>query len=118
MNAASTSDVDLDVDTLLNVINVERRRRLIELAAEHGELSLREASAIIAADEKDIPREDITYEDRHPIYAPLYQNHVPNLAENGVLEVEDNVLRATNVTRDVAELIDVLDGVEIGGARA
>ena len=118
MNATHTADITIDVDTLLNVINVQRRRRLIELTAEHDEISLREASAIIAADEHGIDREEVPYEDRHPIYAPLYQNHVPTLTENGVLEAEDNVLSATDVTRDVAELITTLDEFEIGGARA
>lgn len=118
MSAIQREGEDFDIDKVVSVIKSPRRRRLIEIVSQYEEITLRDASEIIAAEDNGIDRESVTWEERRPAYSPLYQHHLPVLVECGILDEEDNVLRATDVTHDVAELIDVLDGVEIGGARA
>lgn len=108
----------IDVETRIFLVKSSVRRELISVVAEHGEITLRSAAEHIAAKKEGVDVDEITYHDQKGIYSMAAQNHVPTLEEHGIIETDDNVLQATDVTHDVAELIDLLGDVEIGGARA
>lgn len=124
MSTARKPDAGLDVEQRIYLLKSTVRRELISVVAEHEELTLRQAAEHIAAREMGVDVDEITYDDQSGIFAMCSQNHVPTLEEHGVIEVGElsgettAVLRATEVTHGVAELIELLEDAEIGGARA
>lgn len=118
MSAIRKGNIEFDVDAKISVLKSNRRRRLISLVSEKDQISITEASKIITAEDTGEDKDDIEYHDRHGVYTQLSQNHVPVLDQSNIVAEIDNVLFATEVTHDFAELIRWLDRYEIGGVRA
>lgn len=101
----------IDPDTAFRLLSNRRRRQLLLLLAERDEeLSLQEVADALAArlDETGAPDGPATA--YQSIYVSLYQNHVPRLAEAGVVTYDETRrtvrIAHTPETRLVLKLLD------------
>jgi hypothetical protein len=78
----------LPPDTVHHLLSSGRRRAVYGHLAADGTLSVRELSERLATAEsgEDPPPSDV----RHSVYVSLRQNHLPKLADNGVVEFADD----------------------------
>lgn len=83
---ASTGQVSLD--DLLELWSSQRRRRVLDLLAEHGTLSFDDLVDEIAALENGREAWDVTRVERKRVYTALHQNHLPKLERQGVVTVD------------------------------
>ncbi|QHS18178.1 hypothetical protein GWK26_14005 [haloarchaeon 3A1-DGR] len=83
-------DPALPKDTVFSMLSNRRRRRVIEhlSTAEDGQMTIRDLSEVIAAEENDVSRREVTYKQRKRVYTSLYQIHLPTLDDNGIVEYE------------------------------
>lgn len=90
------SPAELGKDEVFDVLRNGRRRAAVaSLRAAGGELSVRELTERVAADEYDVPAAELSSEQSKRVYTGLYQCHLPRMAELGVVEfdTEENVVR-------------------------
>jgi len=104
-------DVDVTLDEALHLLSNTRRRHVIEfLAHENASPTLRELSEHVTARENDTSVDRINPDDRKSMYVVLYQNHVPILAEAGVIDY-DGMSSDITATRDAFALAEFLEDV-------
>ncbi|SEH50556.1 hypothetical protein SAMN05192561_103242 [Halopenitus malekzadehii] len=89
-DADDTTGRELSKDTVFSMLSNRRRRRVIEhlSEAEDGRMTIRDLSEVIAAEENDVSRREVTYKQRKRVYTSLYQIHLPTLDDNGIVEYE------------------------------
>lgn len=77
----------LDDDELFHLLQSERRRRAIRylLAADAEPIVLGDVAEAVAAEEYDTTVDRLRSEDRQRVYITLYQSHLPQLADAGVV---------------------------------
>lgn len=91
---------------LFELLRNQRRRRLILLVADRdGPITLREASREIAAIEWDKQPDDVWSNERKSVYVTLYQSHIDQLDDSGVINYENGDIKPTKITTAVAEYI-------------
>ncbi|MDR5657349.1 hypothetical protein RH831_09165 [Halodesulfurarchaeum sp. HSR-GB] len=79
----------MDPDTAFSLLSNQRRRHVLCLLAERDEeVALSEIAREIAAKMNDVEPEGVEEGAYRSVYVALYQNHVPRLAEAGVLEYD------------------------------
>jgi len=74
-----------DIEAVLTSLSKERRRRLLDVLDDGGGGTFAE---VVARVSEEIYGEDYDRQERKRVYVSLYQNHVPVLAENGVVVFE------------------------------
>lgn len=87
----------------------DRRRRVLQYLAEHGETDLAELSEVVAAAEYDGETpETISGQRRKRVYVSLYQTHLPKLDGMGLVDYDDDrgIIRLTQSGGDLAEWVD------------
>lgn len=99
--------------TLFDLFSEERRRHVVDCLAEHRTtMALADLADEVATREHDAPLTEIPAEDVKQIYMSLYHNHVPKLANAGVVayhQEPDMVLPVDNVDQAVS-FLDSIDG--------
>lgn len=114
-------DVDEDLDTLLSLIKNERRRLVIQIVAELGDdtITRREIAKRIAGIQNGVDEAHLTNKEYKAVYVGLYQEHLPKLTDYGIVRFrgDSDRLEATEMTRDVADLIHALELATGGDAR-
>lgn len=101
------TDEELTNDEIFDILSNSRRRRLLYyLHRRDGSAEIRELARLIAAEENDIEPEDVSEDAVRRVYISLYQLHVPNLTEHGLLEHDEDAARVS-LTDRVDEILEV-----------
>jgi hypothetical protein len=107
-NSAGTDAMNhqrLSDDKIFHLLQNERRRAVIRyLRDEEGTVSMRDIAEQVAAWEHDTSVAALDSDERQRVYIPLYQNHLPKLDEEGVIEY--------NQSRGTVERTPVADQLE------
>lgn len=97
--------VRLQSDQLFHLLANRRRRGVLYYLKEHEEtVSMRELAEQIAAWEHGTTVQLLGSGERQRVYISLYQNHLPKLDDNGVIEYDQS--RGTIARTDVADQFD------------
>lgn len=79
------------LDTLLEVVENDRRRRTIQFLADHtGRVEIGDLAEHLAEQANDCPATGPTSTQRKREYVALYQLHLPKLDEVGIVEYDKN----------------------------
>lgn len=102
----------MDPDTAFALLSNERRRHVLCLLAQRDEeLSLQTVATEIIARLEEVDPEEIDESTYRSVYVSLYQNHVPRLADAGVVhyDEEERTVRIAHNRRtwELLELADV-----------
>lgn len=86
------ADATLDNDELFHLLQSERRRRTIRylLAADAETIVMRDVAEAVAAEENDTTVALLGSADRQRVYITLYQSHLPQLADAGVITYDQD----------------------------
>jgi DNA-binding transcriptional ArsR family regulator len=99
MSSPSGMETELSRDQIFELLSNPRRRMVLYYLREHGGSStVTDLTREIASLEYDIPADELTRQQRKRIYVSLYQTHIPKLAEDGVIDYDEdsNAVRLTN----------------------
>lgn len=80
-------------DEFFSVLSNNRRRtvlRYMDLRADEAPFELRELSEVVAAQENDKEVEELTSDERKRVYVALYQGHLPDIDELGLIEFDSD----------------------------
>ena len=105
--STSTSDDEdsLSEDDLFEVLYNARRRVVINYLLDHdGAATTSDLAEHIAANENDVPVNQLSSTQRKRVYVGLYQNHLPKMANLGVIDYDKH--RGTVKLRDVADQLE------------
>ena len=108
-DAVTPVSTDLNIDSALSLLATERRRLTIRYAIEDadGVFDLVDAVRYIATYQYG---PEYTSSERKRVYISLYQTHLPELVDAGVLtRVDDGEGHTFQVTESAHPLYDVLD---------
>ena len=109
--ASPTIPEALDVNTLFHLLRNQRRRETLHALGERDETSFRELAEAVASVEYDRPIEGISTTERKTVYVTLYQNHVPELEDCGLVE-RDRDTGTVCLTPAGRQVVDVLADIE------
>ena len=103
--------ITLDTTTLLDLLQNERRRHVINLLAQCEQLTITDAAEIVAAKQYGKAAADLDAQERKRVYISLYQTHGPKLAKHGlvVCDQEKGIIAATPLTETADEIAGALD---------
>jgi hypothetical protein len=110
----SVNSVPLTMDEVTELINNRRRRLILQLVNESAEeMSLDQLSRKMAAVMNDISIDEVSSDERKKMYVSLYQNHLPKLDDDGVIEYDKRAktIDSSPSTSVVADLIRDLSAV-------
>lgn len=116
----------LSKDQAFDVLRNGRRRAVISCLRDRGgELSVKELSTCVAAEEYDVSAADLSPEQYKRVYTGLYQCHLDRMEELGVIEFDrdENAVRLDDVASNLEPYLDDPTGsgavgIEIGVAMA
>lgn len=82
---------DLPLEEVCHLLQSQRRRAVLRYLARHDDpVRLGDMAEHIAAEENDVARDRLTPEQRKRVYISLYQTHIPQLEDAGVIEYDDD----------------------------
>lgn len=86
------TDAGIERDTLFHVLRNERRRRTLRylLAGDEEPVTMRALAEAVAAAEHDTTVDALRSEERHRVYITLYQSHLPQMADAGIIEYDQD----------------------------
>lgn len=87
--AAPTESISLDA--IFDLLAHHRRRQTLACLREHGSLALADLAEEIACHERDQPITEIPEEKALRVYSALWHSHIPKLAENDVVEYDQEM---------------------------
>jgi len=91
----------ISTDQLFFTLSNERRRHALECLRERGgTVAMRELVREVAARERDVAPDDLTYDQRKSVYVSLRQTHLPKMDTLGIVEFDPD-----------AGTIDLVDGI-------
>lgn len=109
------SDTDQELsslDTIFDLLSNPRRRFVLHYLERVNEpVELTELAARIAAEENDVPIDELTSQQRKRAYVSLYQSHVPKLEQAGVVTYDPDTgeVELTDQARVIDEQLDTAD---------
>ena len=81
----------LSTDQIFHLLQNERRRlALTYLQGREGPVEMRDVAEQVAAWEHETTVEALDSDQRQRVYIPLYQNHLPKLDEDGVIDYDQS----------------------------
>lgn len=96
---------ELSDDKMFHLLQNERRRQVIRYLSDvDGTVSMRDIAEQVAAWEHDTSVQALKSDERQRVYIPLYQNHLPKLDEEGVIEY--NQSRGTVKRTELADQLE------------
>jgi DNA-binding transcriptional ArsR family regulator len=85
----SGEDGSLDEADVYEMLGNRRRRYALQyLRTCERPVAIGELAEHVAAMENDLSREEVTHEQRKSVYTALHQNHLPKLADTGLIRAE------------------------------
>lgn len=79
----------ISTDAVFFTLSNERRRHVLRYLRERGEtVPLRELVRIVAARERDVAIDDLTYDQRKSVYVSLRQTHLPKMNQLGIVHYD------------------------------
>ena len=81
---------DLDRDAVFDLLASRRRRQMLAHLDADGPATLRELAKTLTAAEEGEPVADLPDDEIRRVYISLYQYHLPNLEDLGVVTVDDD----------------------------
>nr|WP_256487756.1 MULTISPECIES: hypothetical protein [unclassified Haladaptatus] len=79
----------LSKDTIFHILQVERRRLILQYLQERTDtVSLRDLAEQVAAWENELSVVELTSKERQRAYISLYQTHLPTLDTEGIIEYD------------------------------
>ncbi|ELY55415.1 hypothetical protein C491_16917 [Natronococcus amylolyticus DSM 10524] len=97
----------LELDHVYEALGHSRRRYLCYTLLERAEWSLTDLATKIAAWENGVPEHAVTGLQRERVYVALYHTHVPKLADDDVVTLDEStetIVAAENATQVLAAL--------------
>lgn len=83
----SDESPDRSEDDLFHILQVNRRRDAISyLLDKDGPIKMGNIAEYVAAKEQETTIQELTSTQRHRVYIPLYQSHLPKLDKKGLIE--------------------------------
>lgn len=76
----------MTMDALTHALSNERRRQVVRVLNQTGELPLKDLCEHVASRETDTDVGDAPRDDRQNCYIALYQNHLDKLNDAGIVE--------------------------------
>lgn len=119
---AGSDTIPLNEDDVHHILSNSRRRHIIQVLADPdapNTIQIGDFATDIAARENQTTARDVTSDERKSVYVGLTQCHVPELAENDVINVDDRhtSVSATPITRALEEIrTDIAARLDGGGA--
>jgi len=106
IEAEDDMDGDLEVDDVFHLLQNQRRRYALQYLqmADSDTVKMRDLAEKVAAWEHDTTVELLSSKQRQRVYIPLYQNHLPKLAEEGVIDYQQS--RGVVTRLDGADQLD------------
>lgn len=86
---------ELSDSEVFDILRNGRRRAVIHVLREHGELSVPTLTRYVAAEEYDVDLEDLSPDQHKRVYTGLYQCHLPRLDETGVVSFDKESKKVT-----------------------
>ncbi|MDZ5810241.1 hypothetical protein U4E84_02575 [Halorubrum sp. AD140] len=97
---SDTDNTTLSQDVSFDLLSNARRRFVLrELQQTSDEVELVELAERLAAKENEVPRDDLTAQQRKRTYVSLYQTHVPKLVEAKVVTYDQDTGRIAATER-------------------
>lgn len=100
---------ELSKDQTFDILRNSRRRAVLScLRARGGELSVKEVSTYVAAEEYGIPAAELSPEQYKRVYNGLYQCHLGRMEELGVIDfdTDQNTIRLHDVASQIEPYLD------------
>lgn len=109
--------IDLSVVGVFNVLDSMRRRTIVRLLASETlpssrrEVPITTLAKYLAAEERDIPRSEVTVRQTTYLGSDLLQTHLPILDDLGVVEWDEYAygLQPTESVEQLAALLDLIE---------
>lgn len=105
-------EISLPPEQFYQLAKDSRRRRIIELVSENGEMDLKDIVQRIVAEENRLDNDGEISKQRYKMYfSKIYQNHVPQLTEAGLIKLgqDKEKLKPTEELEPIATLLLALD---------
>ncbi len=105
----------LELDYVFDALAHPRRRYVCYRLLENPEWSLDTLATLIAAWENELPQEDVTEDLRERVSVALYHNHVPKLADDGIVEFDaesNEITTGENCQLVLAALVGIGAGLQ------
>ncbi|MFC3476715.1 DUF7344 domain-containing protein [Halobacterium litoreum] len=106
VESGEETDGALDADDVFHLLQNQRRRyalRYLQLA-DSDTVKMRDLAEQVAAWEHDTTVELLSSKQRQRVYIPLYQNHLPKLADEGIIDYQQS--RGVVTRLDGADQLD------------
>lgn len=111
------------IDRIAHLISNQRRRVVIQAVARLGHpASIDDLALLVAAEENDKSVDEVSSSERKNARVGLYQNHVPQLAEAGIVEADDRyfeVKPGPNMDVALVSIVGIehaLNGSDVGSS--
>lgn len=109
----------VDVDEALRLLKNQRRRWAIEEVAHSDDrrVELGELATDIALREFECEEYELTSKQRKRVYVGLYQTHLPQLSDEGLIYFDDErgLVYPTANTRPALEFIQITESMVVDG---
>lgn len=91
-NGAESAERELDADEVFHLLQNQRRRYALRYlkSVDAETVKMRDLAEQVAAWEHDTTVELLSSKQRQRVYIPLYQNHLPKLDEEGVIDYQQS----------------------------
>lgn len=86
----SSGEEKISQDVVFDVLSSTRRRQVLYLLKNEGEMELTELAEQVAAEENDTTVTDLTKQQRKRVYVSLYQTHVPKLEDARLVDYDQD----------------------------
>lgn len=86
----SSGEEKISQDVVFDVLSSTRRRQVLYLLKNEGEMELTELAEHVAAEENDTTVTDLTKQQRKRVYVSLYQTHVPKLEDARLVDYDQD----------------------------
>lgn len=94
-NNADEADKTLDKDTVHEILSDSRRRAVLRILNEKGDVDKGDLASLVAADECDKTVAELDSQERKRVQVSLIQVHMCKLKDSGVVEQESNTVSIT-----------------------
>lgn len=112
----TTTTDSLSEETIYDILSNRRRRYIVHiLKRSETPVDVTEASKQITAWEMGIDIDEVSYEDRHPVYTALRDSHIPALAKHDLISYDEstNTVTAQPALTQLDVYVETLRGNEI-----
>lgn len=121
VESESDSQSRLTEDQVFHVLQNQRRRWVLKyLEGRDGQVRMRDIAEQVAAWEHDTTVQALTSKERQRVYIPLYQNHLPKLDEEGIIDYNQSrgIVERTRLADQLNPYLDPFEDDDADGEEA